>query len=77
MARMPSPANIAALEQREGEARENGDAVVALLPGNGDMRKAERTELELRELAFDAFDLLQAEHVRLFASREAAHEVEP
>jgi hypothetical protein len=58
MTRMPSPANVAALEKCEGQAREDGDAVIALLAGNRDMGKAERAKLKLGKLALDAFDLL-------------------
>ena len=73
---MAAAANVAALEQREGKAGKDGDAVIALLAGHRDMRKAERPELKLWELAFDAFDLLQANHIRPVRSGEAADEIE-
>jgi hypothetical protein len=77
MARMAPPANVAALVKREGKAGKDGDAVIALLAGHGDMGKAERAKLDPRELAFDALDLLQAKNVRLLAPDQAAHEIEP
>jgi hypothetical protein len=40
------------------------------------MGKAERAKLKLGELALDAFDLLQAEHVGFLAAREATDEIE-
>ena len=36
---MAAAANVAALFQSEGQPRERGDAVIALLPRHGDMRK--------------------------------------
>ena len=77
MPRVAAAANVAALLQREGEPRERGDAVIALLPRHRDMRKAERAKLELGKLALDAFDLLQAQHVGLLRLHEAADEIEP
>src|SRR3989304_844100 len=68
---------VAALSWREGQAGEGGDAVIALLAGHGDMGETERAKLKLRKLAFDAFDLLQTEHVRLVGFDQAAHEIEP
>ena len=76
MPRMAAPANVAALVKREGEAGENGDAVIALLAGYRDVREAQRAELELGKLALDAFDLLQAEQVRPVGPDEAAHQIE-
>ena len=51
--------------------------MIALLPADRDMRKSERAQLEPGELVVDAFDLLQAEHVRLLGAHEARHEIEP
>ena len=77
MARMSAAANVAALLQREGEARERGDAVIALLARDRDMGKAERAELARREILLDAFDLLQAEDIGLHRLDEATDEIEP
>ena len=73
---MSASANVAALVKREGEAGENGDAVIALLAGDRDVGKAERAELELGKLALDAFDLLQAEEVGPMGPDEAADQIE-
>src|SRR5690606_22921497 len=77
MARVPPPANVAPLLAPERKAREDRHAVIALLPAHGDMRKAERAQFARREIAVDAFDLLQAEHVGLLRAHEARHEIEP
>ena len=69
---MSAPANVAALEQREGQAGKNGDAVIALLAGHRDMREAERPKLNLGKFVLDAFDLLQANQVWLVGLGEAA-----
>ena len=76
MSRVSAAANVATLLQREGEPRERGDAVIALLTRHRDMRKAERAKLELGELALDAFDLLQAEDIGPVRLHEAADEIE-
>ena len=49
----------------EGQAREDGDAVVALHAAPGDVVEAERAQPRLREELVRALRLLQAEHVRL------------
>ena len=49
MPRMTAPANIAALDSTEGKARENGDAVIALLPCDRHMLEAERAERQIGE----------------------------
>ena len=77
MARMSAPANVAALFKREGDARERGDAVIALLARDRDMGKAERVQLARGEVLLDAFDLLQAEEIGLVRLDEAADEIEP
>ena len=74
MTRMPTPANIAALFNVKGAARE-WRPVIALMPRHRDMREAVRRELEPRELAFDTFDLLQAEHIWPLFFDEAADEI--
>ena len=73
---MPAPANVAALDLAERNARERGDAVIALLPRHGNMREAERAELGFGESVLDAFDLLQAEHIGLLRLDQAAYEIE-
>ena len=77
MSRMPAPANVAALDHAERDAGENGDAVIALLPRDRDMGKAERAQLQLGKPVIDAFDLLQAENVGLVGLGEALDEIEP
>ena len=46
---MTAPANIAALDSTEGNARENRDAVIALLARDRHMAEAERAEAAARE----------------------------
>src|SRR5262245_21599669 len=77
MARMPAPANVAALFKRKGETRECSDAVIALLARDRDVGKAERMERAQREVLLDAFDLLQAEEIGFHRLDEAADEIEP
>jgi hypothetical protein len=77
MARVATPADVAALFEREGQAGEGGDAVLALLAGDRDMGKAKRTELELGGFSLDAFDLLQAEHVGPVRPHYARDEIDP
>ena len=50
--------------------------MITLLARHRDMRKAERAKLKLGELAFDAFDLLQAQHIGPVRLHEAADEIE-
>ena len=73
---MSATANVAALAERERKARENGDAVIALLAGYGDVGEAQRAQLEFGKLALDAFDFLQADQVGLVGPGEPANQIE-
>jgi len=76
MARVSAPADVAALFQREGNARERGDAVIALLARDSDVWESERAKLAQGEASLDAFDLLQAEEIGPLGPDEAAYEIE-
>jgi hypothetical protein len=56
--------------------RENGDAVEALLPTNGDV-VAEALEPVRWEYFVDALDLLQAQNIRLGLAKPRQRGVEP
>ena len=72
MARMSAPADVAPLGKFEGKPRERGDPVIALLPGHRDMREIPAlASASSGNCSSLAFDLLQAEHVRLVGAYEA------
>src|SRR6478735_10166744 len=60
----------------EPELREQGDAVEGLLP-MGDHVVAERLDLQPREGLVDAFDLLEADDVRLALLQPGQQQVDP
>ena len=76
MPRVTAPANIAALYLGERNAREDGDAVIALLSGDRDMVEAERAERQLGEEAVNAFDFLETENVGPLRAGQAFDEIE-
>ena len=76
MPRVTAPANIAALYLGEGNAGEDGDAVIALLSCDRHMVEAERAERQLGEQAVNALDFLETENVRLMRAGEALDEIE-
>ena len=73
---MTSPTNIAALDVGEGNAGEDGDAVIALLPCDRHMVETERAERQLGEQPVNALDFLEAENVRLVRAGEAPNQIE-
>src|SRR3977135_1811286 len=60
----------------ERQAREHGDAVIALLAVERDMRIAEPRESLERKLVVRTFGFLQAEHVRPLGLDETRHQVD-
>ena len=74
---MTAAANIAALDSTEGKARENGDAVIALLPCDRHMIEAERADRQIGEQPVHAFDFLKAKDVRPLRAHETLDQVEP
>src|SRR6478672_7914459 len=64
MAGVAPAAYIHSINPAKGIARQDGDAVVALLPGVGDVRVAERAQVRERHALVRALGLLKAEHVR-------------
>ena len=76
VARIALGAEIAPARLGEREARDDGDAVVALLAVERDVLVAELAELAARKLPVGAFRLLQAEHVRLVLAEKARDEVD-
>ena len=76
MPRVTAPANIAALNLGEGNAGEDGDAVIALLSCDRHMVEAERAERQLGEQPVNAFDFLETENVRLVRAGETLDEIE-
>ena len=71
MAAVALLAEIAAVDVGEGMARDDGDAVIALLPVERDVPVAELVERGGREIRVRAFRLLQAQHVGLLLLQEA------
>ena len=60
----------------ERQARDDGDAVIALLPVQRDMLIAEPLEALQRKRIVDAFGLLQAQHIRPRALQEFGDDVD-
>ena len=65
MARIALGAKFTLVDRRKRQARDNGDAVIAFLAIDGDMRIAKAVKVGGRKLAVAAFGFLQAEHVGL------------
>ena len=70
-------AEAAPVDCCERQARDDGDAVIALLAVDRDVPVAGLAERLLRKIGVEALGLLQAEDVRTVLSKEAAHQVDP
>src|SRR6202035_1040964 len=69
-------AEIALVDRVERYARDDRDAVVALLPVERDVVVAEPRETLARKLVVRALGLLQAEHVRPLRLDELRHQID-
>ena len=68
---MAVAAQAGCFQQLDRDFRDDRDAVHALLAGKMDVRIAGRFECLARKLVLQAFDLLQAQHVRLLPLQES------
>src|SRR5581483_485086 len=60
----------------DGQARDQSDAVIALLPVDRDMLVAELGETLEWKLVVRTLGLLQAQHIRLLGADEARHQID-
>src|SRR5690606_37221591 len=70
-------AHVARMLADKGVAREDGDAVIALLALHGDVIVAGLMEGAPGKLVVRALGLLEAEDVRLVVLQEPGHEADP
>ena len=77
MAAIALVGEIMRLGTGEGQARENGNAVIALLAVHGDVLVSELAEIGERETVIRAFGFLQAENIRALLGQEFLHEAGP
>ncbi len=65
-------AHVQAVDAREREPGQDGDAIKTLVPGVGDVRVAEGAKVVQRQAVVGALGFLKAQHVRPRGREEAA-----